>query len=99
MTFRAACMTPEESRLWEAAARGVRNGGLRPCVDCPASFAADMRLAQSCNGEPRTAPDPVPWSEKRRAYNREWMKPYRERRREHNAAWMREYRVRRKAIA
>lgn len=78
MTFRAACMTPEESRLWEAANRQLvaSRRVKRPCVDCSIEFAARMADDGRCNGVPRTPIDPNPSTAllARRRYNRGWMR-------------------------
>lgn len=52
MTFTPTCMTADELAAWRAMAVRVRNGGERPCVDCPAAFAAAMRASGCCNGRP-----------------------------------------------
>jgi hypothetical protein len=47
-----ACMTPAELAGWAAANRRLRRRAGLPCVDCPASFAAQMRAVGCCNGIP-----------------------------------------------
>lgn len=50
----ADCMEPDEWALWVAENPRNVQGGMadRPCRDCPASFAAEMRAIGRCNGTP-----------------------------------------------
>lgn len=83
MTF--DCMTPEELALWREN-QNARNRGERPCIDCPAWFAAAALALGRCNGrpvqngrprsEPKVVEVPLPVL-LRREYNREWMRRYR----------------------
>lgn len=74
------CMTPDELTLWREGSALVRNGGSRPCVDCPAWFmsqaAADgcCRLARpkpSKVGRPRVYPTDDAYLARRRQTWRE----------------------------
>jgi hypothetical protein len=47
-----ACMTPEERRAWDEMAARVRNGGSRPCVDCPLAFHLAEKAAGRCSSRP-----------------------------------------------
>ena len=52
-TWVAACMDPAEWDAWHAANRSARGGrDSRPCDDCLLGFAAEMRTAGRCNGQP-----------------------------------------------
>jgi len=50
-----ACMTPDELAAWSTANASITslsNRARRPCVDCTLGYAAEMRVAGSCNGTP-----------------------------------------------
>jgi hypothetical protein len=54
----AACMDPDEWRLWiDANRRASQNRVSRPCNECPLGFAVEMRAIGRCNGEPSGAPE------------------------------------------
>lgn len=61
--FVAACMEPDEWRLWQQANRritgffGEAQPVDRPCDECPLSFALEMRAVDRCNGEPMGEPE------------------------------------------
>lgn len=60
---RPACMSEDEHAAWLDANESVmatRSKASSPCVDCTPAFAAEMRLIDSCDGEPRVEPEPVP---------------------------------------
>lgn len=44
-----ACMTSDELTLWQ---RSPYLPAKIPCIDCPLSFAAEMKAAGCCNGRP-----------------------------------------------
>lgn len=55
-TWTAACMEPAEWVEWVAlnpALTRLSDRAERPCADCPASYAAEMRAVGRCNGYPR----------------------------------------------
>jgi hypothetical protein len=43
-----ACMTPDEWESWREMAARVHKGTRLPCGDCPAAYAAQMRLEGRC---------------------------------------------------
>lgn len=45
-------MTEDELATWREAAGDVRNGGSRPCVDCPMWFARAEQAAGRCHRNP-----------------------------------------------
>lgn len=86
------CMTPDELRLWQEAAdvaRGHKYTASSPCVDCPLSWARQMRAEGCCNGEPGEnqpgrpiLPKGTPPSHTTR-YRRDYMNAYRTRNLDH----------------
>jgi hypothetical protein len=63
MSFRAACMTPEEYRLWEEAnAVNLAVSTKAPCADCTNQFADEMTRELRCN---RLAYDGLRWQTRR----------------------------------
>jgi len=54
------CMDADEFETWSTTAKGWKtpNGRweMRPCTDCPLSFAAEMRAEGKCNGTPGWRP-------------------------------------------
>lgn len=58
MKFIPLCMTTDELVEWQRANRETHgiDRAKRPCDDCPASFAAEMRAQALCNGRSKTAP-------------------------------------------
>ena len=55
--MKPACMDDAEYALWEAGNQMLTSASERagrPCRDCPASFALEMRALSRCDGEPGT---------------------------------------------
>lgn len=73
-------MTAAELDAWMEAARHVRNGGSRPCFDCPAWFARAARAAGCCERSPQETGRPAYTTEERRAQWREAARRLRRRR-------------------
>lgn len=52
-TWAPDCMDADEFASWQQANRSSGKGRAeRPCDDCPASYAAEMRAENRCNGVP-----------------------------------------------
>ncbi|CAN5750445.1 hypothetical protein BH23CHL8_BH23CHL8_31020 [soil metagenome] len=49
LSWRPACMSADEHTDWLDADAEAQ--GLRPCVDCPGSWARERRAEGMCNGE------------------------------------------------
>lgn len=50
VAWKPGCMSEDELAAWKEMAARVRNGGRKPCIDCPRAFAASM--GECCNGVP-----------------------------------------------
>lgn len=78
------CMTPDELTLWREGSALVRDGGSRPCVDCPLSFRLqEYEAGRCCQPRPVRRRGEVPYEQTpaRLAYKREWMRSFRARQR------------------